>query len=99
MASNTLFSSNLPQKHKAVSDKECFQIHKRSRDYPRSQVDLIKWFHVQSGHKLDQSQISRILSSKYDYLNNTIQKQVQNRHRASKSDWPDLKAVLYKWQQ
>ena len=95
MASNTSPSSNLPQKRKAVSDKERFQIRKRSRDHLRSQVDLIKWFYVQSGHKLDQSQISRILSSKYDYLDDTTQKQVQNRYRASKSDWPDLEAALY----
>ena len=53
MASNISPSSILPQKHKAVSDKERFQICKRSRDYPRSQVDLIKWFYVQSGYKLD----------------------------------------------
>ena len=99
MASNALPFSNLPQKRKAVSDKERFQIRKRSREHPRSQVDLIKWFYAQSGHKLDQSQISRILSSKYDYLDNTTQKQVQNRHRVSKSDWPDLEAALYEWQQ
>ena len=53
MASNTSPSSILPQKRKAVSDKERFQIRKRSRDHLRSQVDLIKWFYVQSGHKLD----------------------------------------------
>jgi hypothetical protein len=99
MASNASPSSNLPQKRKAVSDKERFQIRKRSREHPGSQVDLIKWFYAQSGHKLDQSQISRILSSKYDYLDNTTQKQVQNRHRVSKSDWPDLEAALYEWQQ
>ena len=99
MASNVLPSSNLPQKRKAVSDKERFQIRKRSREHPRSQVDLIKWFYAQSSHKLDQSQISRILSSKYDYLDDTTQKQVQNRHRVSKSDWPDLEAALYEWQQ
>ena len=64
MASNASPSSNLPQKRKAVSDKERFQIRKRSREHPGSQVDLIKWFYAQSGHKLDQSQIPYYLAHK-----------------------------------
>jgi hypothetical protein len=35
---------------------------------------LINWFTKETGHKLSQAQISRTLSSKYDYIDNLDKK-------------------------
>jgi hypothetical protein len=99
MAPNTPASTSLPQKRQGVSDKERFQIRKHYKDHSGSQASLIQWFYQQSGHKLNQSQISRILSSKYNYLDETTQKKVKDQQRASSSEWPDLEIALFEWQQ
>jgi len=46
------------------------------------------------GHQLDQSQISRILSSKYDFLDNLDPKKDKAKAQLQKDivgDWPELK--------
>jgi hypothetical protein len=67
------------------------------------QKDLTEWFTKETGHEINQSLISKILSKNYDYLD-TIDKQkdkqvLQGKKKNSVRDWPDLEAVLYKWQQ
>ena len=51
------------------------------------------------GYPLDQSQISRILGPKFDYLDSEyIRKDLlvmKERNRLSIRDWPDLKIVLF----
>ena len=69
MASITPLS--LPRKRRAVTNDERITIRRRNREHPSTyQGELIAWFHQETGHQLDQSQISRILSSKYDFLDN-----------------------------
>ena len=66
MASNTL---SLPQKRRAVTNDERITIRRHNREHPSPhQGELITWFYQETGHQLNQSQISQILSSKYDYL-------------------------------
>ena len=44
-------------------------IRKRNQTHPLAhQKDLANWFTATTGHPLDQSQISRILGPKFDYL-------------------------------
>ena len=66
------------------------------------QKDLTEWVTKETGHEINQSLISKILSKNYDYLN-TIDKQkdkqvLQGKKKNSIRDWPDLKAILFKWQ-
>ncbi|KAH8679989.1 hypothetical protein BGZ60DRAFT_337758, partial [Tricladium varicosporioides] len=55
-------------KRVSVTDNERRTIRRRAREYSRKSTDLIPWFYEQYGYYLNQSQISRILSPKYDYL-------------------------------
>ena len=51
---------------------------------------------------LYQSQISQILSSKFDYLDNLDPKKDKAKiqsQRISLGDWPELEGALYEWQQ
>lgn len=90
----------LPQKRVTVSDKERFKIRKHAKDHPSTQAKLIEWFYQQSGHRLDQSQMSQILSHKYDYLDAAPKEaHVKDKLRTSVSDWPGLEAALFEWQQ
>ena len=65
----TQYSS--PQKRRAITDLERQSIRKRQREHPARaatyQSELIKWFKQETGHELNQSSISKILSSKYEY--------------------------------
>jgi len=95
-------SSNIPKKRSAVTDDERVRLRKRHKEHPSQQSDLIKWWQRETGQGLDQSQISRILSAKYDYLDSLDQKQDKKRlqaYRTSAGDWPDLEAALFEWQQ
>lgn len=102
MASNTTPFSSIPQKRKGVSDSERAIIRKRAREHPGTQTELINWFLQEEGHKLNQGQVSRILSSKYDYIDNIDKKTDKlalQAQRSSRGEWPELEAALFEWQQ
>jgi hypothetical protein len=102
MAPTPSSSSGLSQKRKAVTDDERKIIRKRAREHPCHQSEPTNWFYQERGHQLDQSQISRILSSKYDYLDSLNRKKDKDRlqsQRQSAGDWPELEAALFEWQQ
>jgi hypothetical protein len=102
MASNTSSSSSIPQKRKGVTDSERATLRKRYKEHPSTQSDLINWFRQETGHKLDQGQVSRILSSKYDYIDNLDKKKDRlalQSQRLSAGEWPELEAALFEWQQ
>jgi hypothetical protein len=90
--------SNTPQKHKGVSDSKRAIIRKRARERPGKQTELINWFLQEHGHKLDQGQVSRILSSKYNYIDNLDKKKDKlalQAQRSSRGEWLELEAVLF----
>jgi hypothetical protein len=101
MASN--WSSTVPAKRKAITDQERLQIRKRAKEPPRQQGELIKWFYQETGHQLNQSSISKILSSKYEYLDmkdpKKDKKELESTKRSSDGDWPVLEAALFEWHQ
>ena len=102
MASNASPSSSIPQKRKGVTDSERATLRKRYKEHPSTQSDLINWFRQETGHKLDQGQVSRILSSKYDYIDNLDKKKDRlalQSQRSSAGEWPELEAALFEWQQ
>jgi hypothetical protein len=101
MASNS--SSTVPAKRKAITDQERLQIRKRAKEHPGQQGELIKWFYQETGHQLNQSSISKILSSKYEYLDmkdpKKDKKELESTERSSDGDWPVLEAALFEWHQ
>jgi hypothetical protein len=102
MASNTSPSLGIPQKRKGVTDSERATLRKRYKEHPSTQSDLINWFRQETGHKLDQGQVSRILSSKYDYIDDLDKKRDRlalQSQRSSAGEWPELEAALFEWQQ
>jgi hypothetical protein len=51
-----------------VTDSECSILRQRNKEYPGEPSELIDWFLQQHRHNLDQGQVSRILSSKHNYV-------------------------------
>jgi len=98
MASNASSSLNIPQKRKGVLDSERAILRKRHKEHPYKQSDLINWFRQETRHKLNQGQVSRILSSKYDYVDSLDKKKDKLALRAQKSsggEWLELEAALF----
>ena len=89
------------KRRRALTDADRLLIRKRNQTHPLTQQkDLVNWFTTTTGHPLDQSQISRILGPKFDYLDGEYTRKdlqvIKERNRLSIGDWPDLKIVLFK---
>jgi hypothetical protein len=101
-ASSSSSSSAPKNKRKAITDAERLIIRKRQKEHPSKQSDLAKWFYNETGHAIDQAQVSKILSSTYNHLDgldSKKDKKALNSKRTSAGDWPDLEAALFEWQQ
>jgi hypothetical protein len=96
-------SSSILTKRKAISDAERLLIRKRAKEHPGKQDELIKWFYQETGHQLNQSSISKIVSNKFEYLDakdpKKDKKELESTKRSSDGDWPELEAALFEWQQ
>jgi hypothetical protein len=58
--------------HKAFTDTDRLIIQKYNQEHPlRHQRELVNWFTAATSHPLNQSQVSKILSLTYDYLDST----------------------------
>src|ERR1700709_2968334 len=89
-------ASLIPQKRKGVTDNERAVLRKRNREHPSSQAELINWYTKETGHKLSQAQISRTLSSKYDYIDNLDKKKDKEALQTQKQregNWKDLETA------
>ena len=99
MASQPPSPSAIPQKRKGLTDADRIVIWKRAREHPPSnQGELVTWFSQEHSQQLNQSQISRILSSKYDYLDTLDRKKDKERLQLQRSlarDWPELEGALF----
>lgn len=85
----------------ALTDADRQRIRRRYREHPGPQKDLIGWFEKQPGGRtLNQGNISRVLSSKYAYLDtdDALTKDLSKRRQTS-GEWPDLEDALFQWQQ
>jgi hypothetical protein len=101
-ASNASLSTSIPQKRKGVTDSECAVLRKRYKKHHYKQSDLINWFIQETGHKLDQGQVSRVLSSKYDYIDDLDKKKDKMALQAQRwrvGEWKELDVALFEWQQ
>jgi hypothetical protein len=103
MAPSSSSLSKPSQKRRAITDLERQTIRKRQREHPAAyQSDLIEWFKQETGHDLNQSSISKILSSKYKYLDSLDIKKDKDKlesKRTSAGDWLDLEGALFEMQQ
>jgi hypothetical protein len=81
------------------ADRRVLRRHKQS--HPKAtHTDLINWFQDEFHYKINQSTVSLSLSTQFDYLDTDIRKDTSlTIQRLSQSDWPDLEAALFKWQQ
>jgi hypothetical protein len=64
MASSSSSSLKTGQRRRAATNLERQSIRKRQQEHPAGQNELIQWFKQETGHDLNQSIISKILSSK-----------------------------------
>ena len=88
------------KRRRALTDLERRNIRKYNAENPGRQQALRQWFKESTGRELTQGQISSILSSKYAYLDSsTLRPSQLSSNRNYKSDWPDLEAALFEWQQ
>jgi hypothetical protein len=88
------------------ADRRALRRHKQS--YPKAtHADFIEWFQDEFNHKINQfnykinqSTVSLSLSAQFDYLDTDTRKDMSlTNQRLSQSNWPDLEAVLFEWQQ
>ena len=89
------------KRRRALTDADRLMIRKRNQTHPPAQQkDLANWFITTTGHPLNQSQISRILGPKFDYLDSTHTRKdiqvIKRKSRLSAEDWPDLEIALFK---
>jgi hypothetical protein len=57
------------KRRRALTDANRLSIRKRNREHaPGQQQEFINWLTATTGHPINQGQISKILSDKYDYL-------------------------------
>ena len=90
------------KRRRALTNADRLTIRKRNQEHPPGhQNELIEWFTATTGHPLNQSQVSKILSSKYDYLDGVHTRKekqmLKEKNRSSIGDWPDLEYALFKW--
>jgi hypothetical protein len=85
-----------------LTDADRQRIRKRYKKLPAQQSDLIAWYKEENSRQLNQSQISKILFSQYEYLDGLDRNKDKSRldtKRTSTGDWPELEGVLFEWQQ
>jgi hypothetical protein len=91
--SNSSSSSSAGQRRRAFTNLERQAIRKRNREHPpANQSELITWFQQETGHKLNQSQISKIISKQFEqHLDSADTKKDKSQleaKRMSAGDWP-----------
>ena len=63
------------KRRRALTNTERLVIRKRNKSHPPAhQQDLADWFTKETGYKINQSMISKILSDTYSYLDNLEKK-------------------------
>ena len=89
------------KRHRALTVDRLL-IRKRNQTYPLAQQkDLANWLTATTRHSFNQSQISRILGPKFDYLDSEHtrkdMRKIIGKSRSS-GDWPGLEMALFEWQ-
>jgi hypothetical protein len=92
------------KRRRALTDADRLRIRKRNQTHPPTQQkELVDWFTATTGHPINQSQISKILGSNYDYLDGEHTRkdvrEMKGKSRSSIGDWPELEGALFEWQQ
>lgn len=91
----------MPRRRQGLSDEDRKKIrayHFAGRPHKRNHDAIIAWFRTEPGGRtINQSQVSKILSKKWAYLDDTDADPDVKRHRGC--EWPELERVLFEWQQ
>jgi DDE superfamily endonuclease/Tc5 transposase DNA-binding domain/Fission yeast centromere protein N-terminal domain len=87
------------KRRRALTDLDRREIRKYNSEHPITQQGLVTWYYQKTGFRLNQSQISRILSPHYDYLDGKRSKLQLTSKRHGTADYPDVEFVLFEWQQ
>jgi hypothetical protein len=79
---------------------ETLNVRRRNESHPGPQEHLRSWFENETGRKIDQGTVSRILSSKFAHLDSDTQKPSQlGAKRHYNGEYLSLEQALYEWQQ
>ena len=97
MDSQQAESASMPAKQarNAISDEQKFQLRQHAKENPRlQQADLGRWFEAQFNRPVNQATISKILSKRYEYLDNLNPRDSRvKRHK--KAFYPALEGALF----
>lgn len=91
-----------PPRRRRITDAERRSLRQKASTIS-TQSSLKEWFLHEYHHKLSQSSISEILSSKYAYLDDInptarARRKLQQTSKIRTSYWPDLERALFEWQ-
>ena len=89
----------MPQSSKRlISDVQRKALRDWAHNQPRrpTQKACIAWFYAEYNHRLSQSTVSDILSSRYQYLDSKSNPSTSV--RKGTGQWHDLESILYEWQ-
>ncbi|OCK81340.1 hypothetical protein K432DRAFT_295728 [Lepidopterella palustris CBS 459.81] len=78
-----------------AEQKAVLRAHHRSQYPPPDYKELSNWFQQQYNRPIARSSVSEILSSRYDYLDQSKFQPSTKRRRVKK--WPELKTALIQW--
>ena len=96
-------NSSQMKRRQALTDTDRLCIRKRNKTHPpKHQSELATQYKGETGRQLTQGQISKVLSSHYDYLDEKDPKKDKKElqaKRTSAGDWPELEAALFEQQQ
>ena len=86
-------------KRTALTDAERRSIRRRRTETGETQAETAAWFAAQpEGRTLNQSQISKIMSSSYMYLDDDNRKDSKlGSKRVTNGEYPDLENTLFHW--
>ncbi len=86
----------------ALTDEQRKAVRKYFYSAHRGAIDqraVVSWFHRTYDRSINQSQVSKILSKKYTYLDALQDGDDLNQKKRRSCHWPELDEALFTWQQ
>ena len=95
------------KRRRAVTDaqrKALRDYYYNDSNYNKKHEHLIQWFDQQFNHKINQSQVAKILGPRYKYLSEPVPGSAAvvvrpDAKRRKETEWPDLELALWEWHQ
>lgn len=101
LTSGSLAPEQPKKRRRGMTEANRRALRRHKQSHPKAtHADLIEWFQDEFNHKINQSTVSLSLSPQFDYLDTDTRKDTSlTLQRLSQSNWPDLEAALFEWQQ